>query len=151
MKWQAGKIRTLRPAFRALRLPAAFVYEALEHAKPAPTSFELAEQRQLTRSTVHQALQFLAAFDLVQQRGGCWHVLATTSLMVLAEILGCVEVILARLEVHRAERAAYRRALRIVAPLNTGHTPQRRVNGPPPDRETVLRLLKRNLRARRIA
>jgi len=151
LDWRAGKIHALRPVFRDLGLPAAFVYEALEHVKTAPTSFELASQTQLARSTVYQALHLLAAFDLVQQRGGRWLVVATTSLAVLSEMLGCAEVIVARLEVHRAERAAYRRVLRIVAPLNTGHTSGGVWTGPPPEGETALELLERILGARRIA
>jgi hypothetical protein len=137
--------------FQDLRLPAAFVYEALEHAKTALTSFELATQTGLARATVYQALQVLAAFDLVPQRGGRWHVVTTTSVAVLAEMLGCAEVISARLEVHRAERAAYRRVLRIVAPPGPGHTPGGLWTGPPPDGETALELLERILGAQRIA
>ena len=67
---EAGKIHALRPAFRDLGLPAAFVYEALEHAKTAPSSFDVAQQSGLARSTVYSALQVLAAVDLVTQRGG---------------------------------------------------------------------------------
>jgi len=100
---------------------------------------------------VYQALHILAAFDLVEQRGGRWRIVATTSLAVLAEMLGCAEVILARLEVHRAERAQYRRVLRIVAPLHTGHTSGGVWTGPLPDGETALEVLERILGARRIA
>ena len=151
LDWRAGKIHALRPVFRDLGLPAAFVYEALEHAKTAPTSFELVTQTQLARSTVYQALTILAAFDLVEQRGGRWRVVATTSLVVLAEMLGCAEVILARLQVHRAERVQYRRALRIAAPLHTGYTSGGLWTGPPPDGETALELVERILGGQRIA
>ena len=76
---------------------------------------------------------------------------AATSLAVLAETLGCTEAIVAKLVVHRAERASYRRALRIVTPLSTGHTAGGVWTGPPPDGETALEILERILGARRIA
>jgi hypothetical protein len=66
LEWRAGKIHALRPVFRDLGLPLAFVYEALEHAKTAPTSFDLAQETQLARSTVYQALQ---VFDGVRFSG----------------------------------------------------------------------------------
>jgi hypothetical protein len=91
------------------------------------------------------------AFDLVAHRGGRWQVVATTSLAVLAEMLGCTEIIVARLEVHQAERDAYRRVLRVVAPLQTGHTGGGVWTGPPTEGETALELLERILGARRVA
>ena len=151
LDWRAGKIHALRPVFRDLGLPAAFVYEALEHAKAMPTSFELATQTQLARSTVYQALQTLAAFDLVEQRGGRWSIIAASSLIVLAEALGCADVIVARLQVHRAERAQYRRVLRVVHPLGSGYTTGGVWTGPPDEGETALDILERILGAQRIA
>ncbi len=44
LDWRAGKIHALRPVFRDLGLPAAFVYEALERAKSRPSSFELSTE-----------------------------------------------------------------------------------------------------------
>ena len=117
----------------------------------APTGFELATQTGLALSTGVSGVAVLAAFDLVASRGGRWHVVATTSLAVLAEMLGCTEVILARLEMHRAERAAYRQVLRIVTPLNTGHTSGGVWTGPPPEGQTVLEILERILGGQRIA
>ena len=151
LDWRAGKIHGLRPVFRDLGLPAAFVYEALEHAKGRATSFDLAAETAMARSTVYEALHTLAAFNLVEQRAGRWFIIAATSLIVLAEALGCADVIAARLQVHRAERAQYRRALRVVQPLETGHTPGGAWTGPPEEGETALDILERILGAQRIA
>ena len=42
LSWKAGKMHALRPVFRELGHPAAFVYEALEHHKGPPLrSFDL--------------------------------------------------------------------------------------------------------------
>ena len=119
--FRAGKIHALRPVFRDLGLPAAFVYEALEQAKTPPTSFELAATTGMARSTVHEALRTPAAYNLAARRGGRWQINTATSLTVLAETLGCVQVIAARLARHRLERAQYRRALRIVTHIETVH------------------------------
>jgi len=151
LDWRAGKIHGLRPAFRDLGLPAAFVYEALEHSKSPVTSFDLVAETALARSTVYEALHVLAAFNLVEQRGGRWSIIAATSLIVLAEALGCAEVILARLQVHRAERAQYRRVLRVVQPLESGYTTGGIWTGPPDEGETALDILERILGAQRIA
>ncbi len=151
LDWRAGKVHGLRPVFRDLGLPAAFVYEALEHAKGRPTSFDLAAETAMARSTVYEALHTLAAFNLVEQRAGRWFIISTTSLIVLAESLGCADVIAARLEAHRAERAQYRRVLRVVQPLETGHTPGGAWTGPPEEGETALEVLERILGAQRIA
>ena len=149
--WRAGKIHGLRPAFRDLGLPAAFVYEALEHTKTRPTSFDLAADTAMARSTVYEALHVLAAFNLVERRADRWSIVAATSLVVLAETLGCADAIVAKLAVHRAERAQYRRVLRVVQPLESGHTASGVWNGPPDEGETALDILERILGARRTA
>ena len=154
--WKAGKIHALRPAFRDLGLPAAFVYEALEQAKTPLTSFDLVATTGMARSTVHQALHILAAYDLAVQRGGRWQVNTATSLVLLAETLGCADVIATRLYRHRLQRAQYRRALRVVTRLETihpHHTGGIPPGGVPPasEGETALELLERLLGAKRLA
>lgn len=149
MDFRAGKIQALRPAFRDLGLPAAFVYEALEHAKTAPSSFDLAGATGIARSTVYEALHTLAAYNLVEQRGGRWHIVATTSLAELAESLGSTQIIAARLEIHRRERTAYRRLLKVVTYLETAVDPAELA--PRDDGETALELLERILGAKRLA
>ena len=151
LDWKAGKIHALRPAFRDLGLPAAFVYEALEHAKSRPSSFELSQQTRMARSTVYQALETLAAFDLVEQRGGRWSIRAGTSLGVLAESLGCAADMAGRLAAHRVERVAFRRVMRVVDRHLETLIPEELLITPGTDGETALELLERILGARRIA
>lgn len=151
LDWRAGKIHSLRPVFRDLGLPAAFVYEALEHAQQRPSSFELAATTGMARSTVYAALETLAAFNLVEQRGGRWEIVASTSLAVLAESLGCAEAMGERLAAHRIERAAYRRVLRVVDRHLETLVPEDLLVAPGTDGETALELLERILGAQRVA
>jgi len=148
--WRAGKIRALRPVFRDLGLPAAFVYEALEHSPDRATSFELAGVTGMARSTVYEALETLAAFNLVEQRGGRWSIVAATSLVVLAESLGCAAEISDRLHRHRLERQAFRRAMHVVVQLETAVPPE--LYDPlRSETESALDVLERILGARRLA
>jgi len=148
LDWRAGKIHSLRPVFRDLGLPAAFVYEALEQVKFRSTSFDLAKETGMARSTVYEALETLAAFNLVEQRNGRWSVVASTSLALLAESLGCAEDMAARLATHRVERIAFRKVMRAVDQYTETMVPKGllAVEG-----ETALELLERILGARRIA
>jgi len=148
--WRAGKIQALRPVFRDLGLSAAFVFEALEHARGGKTSFELAGDTGMARSTVYEALETLAAFNLVKQRSGGWAVVATTSLVVLAESLGCAAAISDRLHRHRLEREAFRRAMHVVTYLETA-VPEEFYDPIVSEMESALDVLERILGARRLA
>ncbi len=151
LDWKAGKIHSLRPVFRDLGLPAAFVYEALEQAKSRPTSFELAATTGMARSTVYDALKTLAAFDLVEQRAGRWSIVATTSLSMLAESLGCAEQMADRLAAHRVERAAFRRVMGVIDRHLETSVPEEMLIEPGRDGDTALELLERMLGARMVA
>ncbi len=148
--WRAGKIQALRPVFRDLGLPAAFVYEALEHTGDRPTSFDLAGVTGMARSTVYEALETLAAFNLVEQRSGRWSIVATTSLAILAESLGCAAEISDRMHRHRLERVAFRRAMHVVAHLETT-VPQAFYDPLVSETESALDVVERILGARRLA
>ena len=102
--------------FRELGHPAAFVYEALEHTRGRPErSFDLITRTGLSRTAVYEALETLAAWNLVEPRDGRWVLVPGTSLQLLAEQFGCATTpSAALLNRHRDERARYRRALRIV-------------------------------------
>lgn len=151
MDFRAGKIRALRPAFRDLGLPAAFVYEALENAKTAPTSFDLSRETRMARSTVYQALNTLAAYNLVEQRSGRWRIVAATSLAELAETLGTTQFIADRIDGHRRERDTYRRLMRVVTRLETFTPDSSAAEHLLDDGETALQLLERILGAKRLA
>jgi hypothetical protein len=145
LAWSAGKIHALRPVFRDLGLPAAFVYEALEHASAPVRSFDLTTGTGLSRSAVYEALETLTA---------------ATSLDQLAEQFGCIDTIRTLIHRHRQERIAYRRALRIVdhhdlteqllvIPDDTYLWPPEPPE-PPPEELTLLDLLERELGAHAI-
>ncbi len=150
--WRGGKLHALRPVFLELGIPAALVYEALEHARAPLSSFELITASGLSRSAVYEALETLSAFNLADQRAGRWSVVAATSLTALAEQFGVLETIRKTVQRHRDERAAYRRILQIaeakpvltVDPEDWYHWPPPE---PPPRNSTVLDLLERILGA----
>ena len=109
ISWRKGKVHAMRPAFRLLGMPAAFVYEAIEHS-PALVKDIVAETR-MSRSTVHEALEILAAWNLVRRCENGWEAVASTSLAALAEILGVADFVADQIHKHRAERAAWRQWL----------------------------------------
>lgn len=153
--WPAGRMHALRPAFRELGLPAAAIYEALETTDGAASSFDLAKTAGVSRSTAYDALETLAAWNLARSDGrGRWDIVATTCLGRLAEAWGVIDTIRARITKHRAERAAYRRALRIPdnpwadLALATWTTESATGSDPPDDLlGTALDLLQRELGA----
>lgn len=151
--WRPGKMHALRPAFRELGLPAAYVFEALEMARGALRSFDIAEETGIGRSTVYTALETLAAFNLAVKIRGRWQLVATTSLADLAEALGCADTIRRCVTRHRAERQQYRQALRIVTVTEAhqdGITPDGcdwLAEPPPDDDESVWDMLGRVLGA----
>lgn len=106
--WQKGKIHALRPAFRELGLPAAFVYEALEHSPSMPIA-EVVRITRLSRSAVNEALEILVAWNLVARNAGkFWTVVASTSLKQLAEHLGVLEAVTVQLKRYQQDRIIWR-------------------------------------------
>ena len=85
--WRPGKVHALRPLFRELGHPAAFVYDALEQAKGPQRSFDLVTMTGLSRTAVYEALETLAAWHLVEHVDGRWRLVPGTSLHLLAELL----------------------------------------------------------------
>ncbi|SDL34375.1 hypothetical protein SAMN05428985_11546 [Nocardioides sp. YR527] len=113
--WRAGRIYAIRPVFRELGLPAAFVYAALEQTRHrGETSISGRELAQLARvgvTATYDALQILATHGLAERvppnQGGGWRI-SDASLAQLAEAWGIAEAIRAQLARYRAERAAWR-------------------------------------------
>jgi hypothetical protein len=106
--WQKGKIHALRPVFRELGLPAAFVYEALEHS-PGMSTAEIVRITRLSRSAVHEALEVLAAWNLVvRSPSRAWSIVAGTSLRQLAEQFGVLEAVALQLQRYRNDRIIWR-------------------------------------------
>ena len=111
----------------------------------------------LSRAAVYEALETLAAWHLVEPVDGRWTLVPGTSLELLAEQFGCLEDVRAQVGRHRGERAAYRRALRIVdehpaATITVGPVEEAEAylwppEPPPEDGETLMDLLHRELGA----
>lgn len=138
--WQKGKIHALRPVFRELGLPAAFVYEALEHSPTPLSTLALVRSTKLSRTAVTEALELLSAWNLARRgRDLAWSRVASTSLKALAESFGVLEAVAAQLQRYRIERTIWREWLsknvRTVAELLSPDEdyPWHEYEGPPDD------------------
>lgn len=108
LTWRKGKIHALRPVFRELGLPAAFVYEALEHSPGLSTS-EIVKLTRLSRTAVSEALEVMAAWNMIARNNArAWSVVASTSLKDLAEHFGVMEAVAAQLQRYRIERILWK-------------------------------------------
>ena len=141
MSWRAGKIHSLRPAFRELGLPCAFVYEALEHSPTPLSTTQLVEATALSRTAVTEALQTLAAWKLVS-RGGPenrgWSIDPNGSLAWLAEYLGVIDAVTAQITRYQEDRAAWhswlaRRSIQGQPLFSPGDSYPWHLAEPPPD------------------
>lgn len=108
--WRRGRVHAIRPVFRELGLPAAFVYAALEqveHRGEGPIGGrELAALARVGVTATYDALQTLATHGLVDRVTGGWR-LGSASLAQLAEAWGILDAIRAQLTRYRAERAGW--------------------------------------------
>nr|WP_310057649.1 helix-turn-helix domain-containing protein [Arthrobacter ginsengisoli] len=108
LTWRKGKIHALRPVFRELGLPAAFIYEALEHS-PGLTTAEIVKLTRLSRTAVSEALEVMAAWNMISRdTTRTWSVVATTSLKELAEHFGVLAAVAAQLQRYRIERILWK-------------------------------------------
>jgi hypothetical protein len=108
LTWRKGKIHALRPVFRELGLPAAFIYETLEHS-PGLSTAELVKLTRLSRTAVTEALEVMAAWNMVaRDTTRAWSVVSTTSLKDLAEHFGVLEAVAAQLQRYRIERILWK-------------------------------------------
>jgi DNA-binding transcriptional ArsR family regulator len=108
LTWQKGKIHAMRPVFRELGLPAAFVYEALEHS-PGLSTAGIIKLTRLSRTAVSEALEVMAAWNMIaRDNTRAWSVVAVTSLKDLAEYFGVMEAVAAQLHRYRLERILWK-------------------------------------------
>lgn len=140
LSWRKGKIHALRPVFRELGLPAAFVYEALEHSPVPLRSVDLIRAAGLSRTTLREALEVLAAWNLIaRDKGRAWSVVATTSLKDLAEKFGVLEAVAVQLRKYKEDRTVWKewlskRAHTVAELLSpTDDYPWEQFEGPPDD------------------
>jgi hypothetical protein len=97
------RVHAVRPAFRELGLPAAFVYESLEQAREALRVPEIIGATGIGRSTVHEALETLASWGLARWTVEGW-VLGTASLKTCAELLGVIETVMQQQGLYTRQR-----------------------------------------------
>ncbi|WP_422759331.1 MarR family transcriptional regulator [Paenarthrobacter sp. C1] len=140
MSWRKGKIHALRPVFRELGIPAALVYETLEHSPAALRSVDLVRATGLSRTAVTEALEILAAWNLVSRSKSLeWAIVATTSLKELAEQFGVLEAVARQLRKYAQDRIIWRewlskRAHTVAELLSpTDDYPWHTYEGPPDD------------------
>lgn len=138
LPWRKGKIHALRPVFRELGLPAAFVYEAIEDSPFPMSTMEIVRETGMSRSAVSEALETLAAWDMISRDGG-WSVVSATSLKNLAEYFGVLEAVAAQIQTYRIQRALWREWLARNAnvvqlmPATDDDYPWEDFEGPPDD------------------
>lgn len=138
LAWKKGKLHALRPAFRELGFPAAFVYEALETSVTPLSTAELVRITRLSRTTVSESLEILAAWNLATRGRAGWTMEASTSLSTVAECLGVLEDVAAQVKLYRAQRAVWRewlagRAPDALFPSPDDDYPWETYEGPPDD------------------
>lgn len=109
--WRPGKIHALRPVFRELGVVAAFVYETIEQSPHSLTSAELSRASGLSPTAVHQALETMAAWNMIDRNDGRWRISTKTSLKALAEYFGVIDDITAQLRRYKIERAIWQQWL----------------------------------------
>lgn len=139
LTWQKGKIHAMRPVFRELGLPAAFVYEALEHS-PGLSTADIIKLTKLSRTAVSEALEVMAAWNMIaRDNQRAWSVVAVTSLKDLAEYFGVMEAVAAQLHRYRIERILWKEWLSknvntVAELLSPGEDyPWEQFEGPPDD------------------
>jgi hypothetical protein len=97
------RVHAVRPAFRELGLPAAFVYEALEHTDEPLAVPEIVRATGVRKSTVHEALETLASWGLAKWTVHGW-VIGAASLKTCAELLGVIETVMEQQGLYSRQR-----------------------------------------------
>ncbi|WP_309233457.1 MarR family transcriptional regulator [Pseudarthrobacter sp. AB1] len=109
LSWSKGKIHALRPVFRELGMPAAFAYEALEHSSVPLRSVDLIRASGLSRTALSEALEVLAAWNLISRdKGLAWSIVAATSLKDLAERFGVLDAVAGQLKKYHQDRIIWK-------------------------------------------
>jgi len=106
VRWPRGKIHALRPAFRSLGHVCALVFEAIEQER-ATSVLDLSRTIQMARSSVHEAVEMLLSWRLVERVEGRL-VACPERLQQVAEYLGADVDLYEQMMRHRRERALWR-------------------------------------------
>lgn len=141
-RWKKGKVHALRPVFRELGIVAAFAYEAIEQNDSMLTSAAVARTSKLSTTAVNEALEALAAWNMVARTDGRWHVVKSTSLSSLAQVFGVDEEVAAQVAQYRRDRYEWRQWLELRHTFGSAHVPDDDypywLFEPPPDDEATL-------------
>jgi hypothetical protein len=105
LRWDKGHAYGLRPVFRALGPVPALVFEAIE-ADRAHTIGALVAATGIARSAVHDAVDTMTAHGLVERRDGVL-VALPHQLLLVAELLGVLEVVVAQIRRYATQRARW--------------------------------------------
>lgn len=105
LRWDRGRAHALRPVFRALGHVAALVFETVESGR-ADTITTLTTETGIARSTVHDAVDTLAAHGLLERDGTTLAALPHR-LLHTAELLGVLEDVQAQLRRYAEQRATW--------------------------------------------
>lgn len=108
VSWRRGRLEAMRPVFRVLGMPAAFIYETLEHSPGPMGTSELASISGLGRSAASEALEILSAYGLSRRTSSGWEQVPGVCLESLAEQLGVTEELVRLRARYKAERALWR-------------------------------------------
>lgn len=146
--WKPGKIHAMRPVFRELGVVAAFVYETIEQSQLPQSSAELARVSGLSPTAVNQALETLAAWNMINRFEGRWRISHATSLRSLAEYFGVLEDVASQQRRYKTERLLWHKWLTervltrepILAAADDDY-PYWRYGGPPDDHQSLLDLV----------
>lgn len=106
LRWDAGKIHALRPAFRELGHVTALVFEAVETGR-ARSITALVTVTGISRRAVHEAVDILSAWALLE-RTSHGLVARPEALSRVAEQLGALDAVTTQLRRYARQRAAWR-------------------------------------------
>lgn len=142
--WRPGKVHALRPVFRELGIVCAFVYETIEQNPGALTGAQISRISGLSPSAVAQALEVMAAWNMVHRDDGQWNITTATSLRALAERFGVLNDIAVQTRRYRMERALWHQWLakrmlsrELTLVPDSDDYPYWRYGGPPEDEQTL--------------
>ena len=110
LRWDRGKVHALRPAFRELGHVAALAFEAVETGR-ADTVGTITDATGISRRAVHEAVDVLSAWGLVERTDGRLSA-RPGRLLTVAERLGALEAVVAQIVRYRAQREAWHDYLR---------------------------------------
>lgn len=140
VRWVSGKAHAVRPVFTVLGIPAALLYEAIEHGHSESLA-RLTIRTGLSREAVRQGLQILADWNLIDVSPTAgWHLTSNDAdLHRLAELLGAISARANKLKRYALERQRYWELLERLSAGRQGPKYVREIETePPPDILSVL-------------